>query len=201
MVHPPQPISIPVIDLRSWRVEEREAEAQRIVNVEARKPFNLATGPLLRVQLLRLEEEEFIVMLSMHHIIADGWSMDVLIREIMVLYQAMSAGEESLLPELPLQYADYARWQRQYLQGEILEAQLSYWQKQLEGIPPLLELPSDHPRPPEQSYRGTTRSLMFSPELTEKLRSASRQEETTLFNFLLTGFKTLLFRYTWQNDI
>ena len=201
MVNPAQPLSIPVIDLSSWGVEEREIEAQRIVNVEARKPFDLATGPLLRIQLLRLDEEEFIVMLSMHHIIADGWSMDVLIREIMVLYPAMSAGEASPLPDLPLQYADFARWQRQYLQGEILENQLAYWQKQLEGIPPLLELPADHPRPPEQSYRGTTRSLMLTPALTESLRSVSRQEATTLFNFLLSGFKTLLFRYTWQDDI
>ncbi|HEY0762325.1 MAG TPA: amino acid adenylation domain-containing protein [Pyrinomonadaceae bacterium] len=201
MVNPAQPVSLPVLDLRSWNVEEREVEAQRLVNLEARKPFNLATGPLLRVQLLQLEEEEFIVMLSMHHIIADGWSMDILIREIMVLYQAMAAGKPSPLPELPLQYADYARWQRQYLRGEMLEAQLSYWQKQLDGIPPLLELPADHPRPPEQSYRGTTRSLMLSPELSEALRSLSRREETTLFNVLLTGFKTLLFRYTWQNDI
>ena len=201
MVNPAQPVSIPVIDLSNWQVEEREAEAQRMVNLEARKPFNLATGPLLRVQLLQLEEQEFIVMLSMHHIIADGWSIDVLIREIMVLYQAMVAGEPSPLPELTLQYADYARWQRQYLQGELLDAQLAYWQKQLAGVPPLLELPSDHPRPPEQSYRGTTRSLMLSPELSEALRSLSRREETTLFNVLLTGFKTLLFRYTWQNDI
>jgi amino acid adenylation domain-containing protein len=201
MVNPAQPVSIPVTDLRGWSVEEREAEAQRIVNLEARKPFNLATGPLLRVQLLQLDEEEFIVMLSMHHIIADGWSMDVLIREIMVLYQAMAGGEPSPLPELPLQYADFARWQRQHLQGDALETQLAYWQKQLAGIPPLLELPTDHPRPPEQSYRGTTRNLMFSPELSDALRSLSRREETTLFNVLLTGFKTLLFRYTWQNDI
>jgi amino acid adenylation domain-containing protein len=201
MVNLAQPISIPMTDLSSWGVDEREIEAQRIVNVEVRKPFNLATGPLLRVQLLRLGEEEFIVMLSLHHIIADGWSLDVLIREIIVLYPAMSAGEASPLPDLPLQYADFARWQRQYLQGEIVERQLAYWQKQLAGIPPLLELPADHPRPPEQSYRGTLRSSMLTPALTESLRSASRQEETTLFNFLLTAFKTLLFRYTWQDDI
>src|ERR1043165_23692 len=127
--------------------------------------------------------------------------MDVLMREIMVLYQAMSAGIPSPLPELPLQYADYARWQRQSLRGETFVAQLSYWQKQLAGIPPLLELPADHPRPPEQSFRGTIRSLMLSPELSEALRELSRQEETTLFNVMLTGFKALLFRYTWQNDI
>jgi amino acid adenylation domain-containing protein len=201
MVNPAQPISIPILDLSSWSVDERDTEARRIVDSEARKPFNLATGPLIRVQLLKLEEEEFIVMLTMHHIIADGWSMDVLMREIMVLYQALADGKPSPLPELPLQYADYARWQRQHLQGEILEAQLAYWRKQLAGIPPLLELPADHPRPPELSYRGTIRSLMLSTELSEALRALSRREETTLFNVMLTGFKTLLFRYTWQNDI
>ena len=201
VVNPAQPISLPILDLSSWSVAEREAEARRIVNEEARKPFDLAVGPLFRVQLLKLDQQEFVFLLTMHHIIADGWSMDVLMREVMVLYQAMAAGIASPLPELPLQYADYAKWQRQSSQDENFAAQLSYWQKQLAGIPPLLELPADHPRPSEQSFRGTIRSLMLSPELSEALRALSRRAETTLFNVMLTAFKALLFRYTWQNDI
>jgi len=201
VVNPAQPISLPVLDLSSWSVAERESETRRIVNNEARKPFDLAVGPLVRVQLLKLDEQEFVFLLTMHHIIADGWSMDVLMREIMVLYQAMGAGIPSPLPELHLQYADYARWQRESLQDETFAEQLSYWQKQLAGIPPLLELPADHPRPPEQSFRGTIRSLMLSPELSEALRALTRQAETTLFNVMLTVFKALLFRYTRQNDI
>src|SRR5690349_3196929 len=124
VVNPAQPISLPILDLSSWNVAEREAEARRIVNEEARKPFDLAVGPLFRVQLLKLDEQEFVFLLTMHHIIADGWSMDVLMREVMVLYQAMSAGIASPLPELPLQYADYAKWQRQSLQDENFAAQL-----------------------------------------------------------------------------
>jgi len=121
---------------------------------EARRPFDLARGPLLRVSVLQLSEDEQVGLLTMHHIVSDGWSTGILIREMATLYQTYSSGSPSPLPELPVQYADFASWQREWLQGEVLQAQLKYWKQQLEGSPPLLELPADHPRPEVQTFRG-----------------------------------------------
>src|SRR5215207_166577 len=147
LIHPAGPLELPVTDLGHLGAELREAEARRLAAVEARRPFDLARGPLLRVQLLRLAAEEHVLLLTMHHIVSDGWSMGVLVKEAAALYRAFAAGRPSPLAELPVQYADYAAWQRGWLQGEVLESQIAYWREQLAGAPPVLELPTDHPRP------------------------------------------------------
>jgi len=189
-----------VVKLQELSEREREAEVQRLVIEEARLPFDLARGPLLRVTLLRLAEEEHVGLLTMHHIVSDGWSTGILIREMAVLYEAISCGRFSLLPELPIQYADFAHWQRQWLQGEVLETQLTYWKRQLLGAP-LLELPTDHPRPAVQSFRGSHQSLLLPKQVGEGLRALSRQEGITLFMTLLAAFQILLHRYTDQDDL
>ena len=163
--------------------------------------MDLTQGPLVRVILLLQGEQEHVVFLTMHHIVSDGWSMGVFVRELVALYDAFSNGKPFLLPELSIQYADFAVWQRQWLQGEVLESQLAYWKKQLEGAPPVLQLPTDRPRPPVQSFRGSQYPLAFSKTLTETLNNLSRQENTTLFMTLLAAFKTLLWRYTGQDDL
>jgi amino acid adenylation domain-containing protein len=177
----------------------REAEA--LARSEAMRPFDLERGPLLRASLLRLSSEEHVLLLSMHHIISDGWSMGVLVREAVALYKAYSEGREASLPELAIQYADYAVWQRRWLTGEVLERQLSYWREQLTGAPPALELPTDRARPATPSYRGAMESLSLPSDITESLKAFSRDESATLFMTLLAGFKALLYRYTGQADI
>jgi len=190
-----------VIDLSELPETEREAEARRLVREEAQRPFDLAQGPLLRASVLRLGGEEHILILAMHHIVSDGWSASVLFREIAVLYEAFSTGKPSPLPELPIQYADYAIWQREWLQGEVLEEHLSYWRGQLTGAPPVLELPTDRSRPAAQSFRGACQSIALSQSLTQALKSLSLREGVTPFMTLLAAFQTLLWRYTGQEDI
>jgi amino acid adenylation domain-containing protein len=148
-----------------------------------------------------LGEAEHVLLFTTHHIICDGWSRGVLIRELAALYEAFSSGKPSPLPELPIQYVDFAVWQRQWLQGEVLEAQLTYWKQQLAGSPPVLELPTDRPRPSVQTFQGATQSLMLPKDLSEALKDLSQQEDATLFMTLLAAFKTLLYRYTGQEDI
>jgi amino acid adenylation domain-containing protein len=193
--------SLPMVDLSDRPVSEREAEARRFVNEEAQRPFDLAQGPLFRTALIRLGEEDHVLLLTLHHIISDGWSTAVLYRELSVLYEAFSRSQPSPLSELPIQYADYAVWQRQWLQGEVLESQLSYWKRQLEGAPAVLDLPTDRPRPAVQTYRGARSFIELSKELTEGLKALSRKEGITLFMTLLAAFQTLLYRYTGQDDI
>ncbi|HEY9404360.1 MAG TPA: condensation domain-containing protein, partial [Pyrinomonadaceae bacterium] len=156
--HPP---NLEAIDLRLLSPAGREAEAQRLVREEAQKPFDLARGPLLRTTLLRLDEEEHVLLLTMHHIIGDGWSMGVLIREIAALYEAFSAKQPSPLTELPIQYGDYAQWQRDPAQLSRLAAQLDYWKLQLEGAPPLVDLPTDRPRQTVNTFRGARHLFSF----------------------------------------
>src|SRR5262249_34498928 len=146
LVVTPWQFALPVVDFARIPQEKREEQLQQLLEQEARKPFVLARGPLLRVLIARLDKEEHVVLLVLHHIIADGWSMHVIMRELAALYNAYVARQPSPLSPLPIQYADFAAWQRQWLQGEVLETQLAYWTKQLEGIEPL-ELPLDHPRP------------------------------------------------------
>ncbi len=201
MISSPEPFTLSIADLRQFPETEREPEARRLATEEARRPFDLARGPLLRTTLLRLSEEDHILLLTMHHIISDGWSRGVLYRELSALYEAFSAGKPSPLPEPPIQYADFAVWQRQWLQGKTLEVQLSYWKKQLEGAPSVLEVPTDRPRPAVQTFRGARQSLVLSKSLTEAVKALSRQEGATLFMTLLAAFKTLLHRYTGQDDI
>ncbi len=198
---PDGPWKIPVIDLPPLPSAQRDKEARRLVSEAARQPFNLAQGPLLRVILFRLTETEHVLLLVMHHIITDGWSTELFCRELTQLYNAFSAGLAPSLPNLPLQYADFALWQRQWLQGEILESQLAYWQQRLGHHLPIVELPTDRPRPAVQTFRGATQTLRLSPELSEALRTLSRQAGVTLFMTLLAAFKTLLYRYTGQTDL
>ena len=194
-------ISVPVIDLTGLPETDRESEAQRLVAEEFRRPFDLARGPLLRVNLLCLGDSEHILLLTMHHIITDGWSIGILMQEIAALYEAFSQGTFPLLPDLPIQYADFAVWQREWLKGEALKDQTSYWKKQLGGNFPHMELPTDHPRPAAQTYQGKKKSLVLNNTLYEALKALSQREGVTLFMTLLAAFQTLLHRYTGQDDI
>lgn len=201
-----------VRDLRELPESERETQVRRLSSEEAQRPFNLSTDPLLRVTLLRLDEAEHILLLTLHHIVADGWSMGVLIRELAVLYGAMSNekaearkfanASRSLtpLPELPIQYADFAHWQRQWMQGTVLETQLAYWRHQLDGIS-RLNLPTARPRLANQTSGGATQLLELPKSLSEALEALSQQEGVTLFMTLLAAFQILLHRYTQQEDI
>ena len=201
VIAPALRMPLPVVDLGALPELERGAEVQRLARAEAQRLFDLTTGPLVRCMLLRLAEKEHVLLLTMHHIVSDGWSIGIFFREMVTLRQAYRAGQPAPLPELPVQYADFAVWQREWLQGEVLEEQLSYWEEQLAGAPLVLELPTDRPRPPIQSYRGACRSMILPEALVEGLNALSRREETTLFMTLLTTFGVLLYRYTGQEDI
>ncbi|HEY9749091.1 MAG TPA: amino acid adenylation domain-containing protein [Allocoleopsis sp.] len=199
---------LPIIDLQHCPVAERAVEAQQVIRTEMQRPFNLAQGPLIRLMLFRLATTEHILLISLHHIIFDEWSSGVLIRELGALYGAWSAGQPSPLPELPIQYADFAHWQRQWLQGEILEAQLAYWRQQLRDVP-VLNLPIDdvaqssgerHPAK-TPSYRGALHQVELTQDLAIALNALSQEAGTTLFMTLLAAFQTLLYRYTGQTDI
>jgi amino acid adenylation domain-containing protein len=194
-------VKLEVIDLSTWPEAEREAETHRVLDSEAQHPFNLSRDPMLRAALLRLGKEEHVLLLVMHHIAADYWSTGVLFREFAAFYTSFAMGWALSLPELPIQYADYAIWHRQWLQGARLETQLAYWKQQLAGAPPVLELPTDRPRPLAQTYRGARQALELSPALTRALKALSLQERITLFMTLLAAFQTLLHRYTGQDDI
>jgi len=201
VIYPVEHWSLSVVDLQDLNAEKQEREIQRLVNEEAQRPFDLSIGPLFRATLLQKNVESHILMLTMHHIISDGWSIGILNRELSTLYNAISKGQPFPLPPLPIQYADFAHWQRQWLTGDVLETQLYYWKKQLAGAPALLELPTDHPRPPIQRFQGKTASLQLSPELTEQLKNLSQQAGSTLYMTLLAAFATLLSRYSGQSDI
>ena len=201
VVVPALPLTLPVVDLRVLPEASREAAVQQRATAESRQSFDLAQGPLWRVKLLRLADQAHVFLLNIHHMVFDGWSFDVFLRELTALYTAFSTGKPAPLPVLPLQYSDFALWQRRWLQGAMLEAELTYWQQQLDGHLPVLALPTDRPRPPLQSFRGACQSLVLSAPLTEALKALSRQEGVTLFMTLLTAFKTLLYRYTGQEDL
>ncbi len=194
-------IPLAVVDLRGLAEQEREAEVRRRAAESARQPFDLERGPLLRVALLRLGDAEHVVLFTMHHIISDGWSMGVLIREIAALYDAFAAGRPSPLPALALQYADFAAWQRGWLHGAVQEQQLAYWKQRLAGSPPLLTLPTDRPRPAVQTYQGAYQTFALSKQVSEQLKALSRREGATLFMTLLAALQALLARYSGQDDI
>ncbi|MEN9519381.1 MAG: NcpA, partial [Cyanobacteriota bacterium] len=201
IIHPPSDWQMSITDLQALPISEREAEIKRLVIAEAAKPFNLATDQLIRGTLLLVSEREHVLLLTMHHIVSDGWSMGILIQEITTLYSAFIEGKPSPLSELAIQYADFAVWQREWLTGEELQNQLSYWQKQLVGAAPRLELPTDRPRPAVQTFQGAHQSFRIPLELTKGLTTLSQLEGTTLFMTLLAAFQTLLYRYTGQTDI
>ncbi len=199
-IAPTLTISLPVIDLRELPEAEREPQSRRLTTEDAQRPFNLSTGPLLRVTLLRLDEAEHLLMLNLHHIVADGWSIGVLIQELAVLYAAITSEKPSPLPPLSIQYADFAQWQRDWLQGKVLTPQLAYWRQQLDGISQL-NLPTDRRRLAVQTYRGATQRLQLPKSLSEALEALSQREGVTRFMTLLAAFQTLLYRYTQQEDI
>ncbi len=201
LISEPSVLEVPLVDLAGLPEEEREAEARRLAREEAGHAFDLGRGPLLRVRLVRLGAQDHLLLLTMHHIVTDGWSMGVLIREMAVLYESFNRGEASPLAELPFQYADFAHWQRQWLQGETLEKQLAYWRQPLGGHTPVLSLPTDRPRPSIQTSRGARLPVRLSRELTAGLKALSRREGVSLFMTLLAGFKTLLSRYAGQEEI
>ncbi len=201
VIAPQREVPLPVKDLARLDQAERQAAVRQMAQDEAQRPFDLKAGPLFRAGLLRLEEEDHVLLLTMHHIVSDGWSMGVFVREVAQLYTTFASGEPSPLPELPVQYADFAQWQREWLQGEVLEKQLSYWKEQLGDSPPMLELPTDYPRPAVQTSRGATETLALPEELSESLKALGREEGATLFMTLLAAFQTLLYRYTGQPDV
>ncbi|HEX2188796.1 MAG TPA: condensation domain-containing protein, partial [Longimicrobiaceae bacterium] len=201
LVRPAGPARLPQVDLRGLRGEEREAALQRLARGEAMRPFDLAAGPLLRALLLRAGEEDWGLLFTMHHVVSDGWSMGVLTREVSVLYEAFAADRPSPLPEPRVQYADYAVWQRGWLSGDVLEAQLAWWRERLAGAPPLLEVPTDRPRPQVAGEQAGQRAVALSPETSGALRALGRREGATLFMTLLAAWQALLGRYAGQDDV
>ncbi len=200
VVAPTLTLSLPVVDLRSLPSASRESEAMRLATEEARHPFDLTTGPLLRAKLLRLDDRDQFFLLTLHHIISDGWSMGVFARELNALYGALALGRGSPLEELVVQYPDFALWQRRSLEGDALNRQLDYWRGHLRDLP-RLDLPTDRPRPDVSSYVGATHRFEAPPLLSAGLQSLARREGVTLFVLLLAAFKTLLHRYTRQDDV
>lgn len=200
-INPAPSFRLPLVDLSRLPIDERPAVAERVRQEVVLRPFNLETGPLVRAALIRSDELESLFVLNMHHIVTDGWSMGVLMHEVETLYNAFSKGQPSPLPELEVQYADYARWQRDWLQGEVLNEEIGFWRRQLEGAPTLLELETDHPRQFLRSVKGAHHPVVFSERVSRWLREFHRQEGATLFMTLMAGFHALLWRYTGQNDI
>jgi acyl-CoA synthetase (AMP-forming)/AMP-acid ligase II len=198
---PADSLPLSLVDLETAAESERETMAKEIELATTRKPFDLSRGPLLRAVLTRLNEQEHILSLAAHHIASDGWSAGILFQELTLLYQAFSEGKSPPLPELPIQYVDFAIWQRNSMQGEALDKHLAYWKTRLAGAPALLNLPTDRPRPAAQTFRGATEQATLARELTDELRAFSRRERATLFMTLLAAFNVLLHRLSGQNDI
>ncbi|MEM7593187.1 MAG: amino acid adenylation domain-containing protein, partial [Cyanobacteria bacterium P01_A01_bin.83] len=196
----PQSLELQVIDLQQYEQAE-ETQVQKLLQQESQRPFDLASDLMLRGCLLQLAPQEYILLLVMHHIASDGWSIGILWEQLSKLYQAFSEGKSNPLGTPPIQYADYAFWQRERLSGEILNQQLNYWQQQLAGANPVLELPTDRPRPPVQSHRGASQSLTLPQSLSDELKHFCQQEGVTLYMTLLAAFQTLLYRYSEQADI
>ncbi len=201
VIHPPAPVPLPLVDLSHLPGEAQQVEVQRMTREELQQPFNLASDLMLRAKLLRLRHQEHVLLLTQHHIATDGWSIGVLGRELAVHYETFTQGAASPLPELTIQYADFAHWQRQWLQGVVLETQLEYWRGQLADAPPLLALPTDHARPAVQTFHGAFEWWTMDAALTQQLAALSRQAGATLFMTLLAAFKVLLARYSGQKDI
>lgn len=201
VIDPPAPVPLRFEDLASHAEGERGHELERLLAEESGRPFDLTRDAMLRGLLVRLGADEHVLVLNIHHIVSDAWSWGVLFGELANFYEAFRAGRTPELPELAIQYADFAVWQRQWLSGEILAKQLAYWKQQLAGAPSFLELPTDNPRPPVQTFRGQWQSATLTRTLSDALKALSRREGVTLFMTLLAGFKTLLWRYTQQDDL
>ena len=200
VIAPELVINLPIVDMQGLPSIQQDKEVQLLISAEKMRLFSLNQSPLLRVILLKLDSNEYISLVTMHHIISDGWSTSILINEIKTLYEAFMAGRPSPLPELPIQYADFACWQQQSLQGELLKTQLAYWQQQLAGLQPL-QLSTDKPRAAIQTFRGKTLSSVLPPQLSAALKTLNHNSEVTLFMTLLAAFQTLLYLYSGQEDI
>lgn len=201
LIAEPGSVTAPVIDLRDVPTTVREQHVWDITLAEARRSFNLVTGPLFRVTLLQLDANDWMLLLNMHHIVSDGWSMQVFLQEFMVLYDAFTSNQPSPLPDLTIQYADFAIWQRQWLQGDTLEKQLNYWKEQLRDATTLLALPTDHPRPAIQTFNGDRRSVSVPTAHTQLLEKLARDTEASMFMAVVAAYQYLLFRYSYQRDI
>jgi amino acid adenylation domain-containing protein/thioester reductase-like protein len=201
VVEPELAAELPVVDLTGLAASRREPVMRELARQEGRRPFDLARGPLLRLGLLALTPGEHVLLLTVSHSVADGWSVGLLVQELAALYQGFLSGRPASLPELPIQYADFAVWQRRHLTGELLASQVAYWRQQLAGAPPLLELPTDRPRPPLQSFRGASLPFRIAGEQTAGLKAVCLGESATLFMGLLAGFTALLHRYSGQAEI
>ncbi|MFM7450744.1 MAG: amino acid adenylation domain-containing protein, partial [Leptolyngbyaceae cyanobacterium] len=201
VITPAGKFDLSLIDLRTKAPEQLDAMLLSLLEQGAQQPFDLTSDPMLRATLVCCGETEHVLQMVMHHVAFDDWSMGILTRELSILYQAYVNGQPNSLPELPIQYADFAQWQRQWLTGDALDTQLSYWKQHLSGASTVLPLPTDHPRPPQPSYRGGQLPFIVSPSLTNALKQLSQQTGSTLFMTLLAAFNTLLHRYTQQEDI
>ncbi|HKV39594.1 MAG TPA: condensation domain-containing protein, partial [Blastocatellia bacterium] len=201
IILPAQPLAVPIVDLRDLEGPARVEQEERLHSHQARQPFDLRRGPLIRMALLVLDVHAHSLLVTIHHIACDGWSLGILTRELGCLYETFSIGEQSPLSDLLLQYADYASWQHQWLQGEFLSELVGYWERQLAGAPPLLNLPTDRPRPKLQTFRGKTYLLPLSPPLSDAVREFGRAEGATLFMTLLAAFNAYLWRWTGEEDI
>jgi surfactin family lipopeptide synthetase A len=192
---------LPVVDLSDLSADLQAIQIEQLTQTEAQQPFNLQIDLMIRAKLLRLGKQEYLLLLTVHHIASDGWSIGVFVQELSTLYQAFCTGQLPNLPAVPIQYADFAAWQRHWLVGDVLESQLAYWRQHLKGAPALLNLPTDHTRPAVQTFRGAYCTFEITPEQTAALKSFSQEQGCTLFMTLLAAFKTLLYRYTGNEDI
>lgn len=200
-VLPSLTLALPKFDLTQLPPTQADEEVQRLLDAEAARPFDLNEGPLLRAMLLKKSDEEHGLSLVVHHIVMDGWSIEIFLAELSALYEAFSANEPSPLPDLPLQYADFAVWQREWITGGVLDEQLAYWKKQLSGDLPMLDVPTDHPRPQRMTYRGADKDFYLTHDQLERLNELAHREGATLFMTLMAALLTLLHRYTGQDDI
>lgn len=201
VIYPEGRIGLRRVDVQQIAPAEREAEVHRLAHTEAMQPFDLRQRPLLRAMLIQLADQEYVLLFTMHHIITDMWSMELLIHEVVSFYTGYAAGQAVALPDLPMQYGDFAIWQREWCQGAMLEQQLAYWRKQLQQIPTLLPLPSDRPRPAVQRYHGAEQRFTIPAPIAHALKRLSAEHGVTLFVTLLAAFKVLLYRYSGQSDI
>ena len=192
---------VPVLDLSHLRAEEREARVRSFVKDETDRPFDLTRGPMLRLVVARISSDEHVLVLTLHHIVSDGWSVGIALSELIAGYNVIVTGTSPALPELPVQYVDFAAWQRELLSGQMLEKQIDFWREQLRGAPALINLPADRPRPAARSFRGDRQSLTISPEVTSRVRELARSERATLFMTLLAAFQSLLACVTSDDDI
>jgi amino acid adenylation domain-containing protein len=201
VIHPPAPVAVPLVDLSGVPAARRAPLLRQLLLDLGRQTFDLARGPLLRPRLARLGARDHVLSMTEHHLVHDGWTQGVLLRDFVALYGSLAQGRPSPLPPLPVQYADFACWQRQWLRDEVLESQLRYWQEQLAGAPAALDLPADRPRPPEQSFEGLQLNWVLPAPLCRALRARSRRLGVTLFMTMLAGFDSLLLRYSGQDDV